>query len=79
MDQNMSKTFVAAAAIAATLGISGSAVAQLPPGVFAGQPDFHLAAKGAYDIDPTHTAIIAKVLTSAIRSASSASKKSPAP
>lgn len=35
--------------------------AQLPPGVYAGQPDASLAPPGDYALDPDHTAVIAKV------------------
>lgn len=35
--------------------------AQLPPGVYAGEPDSKAAAAGTYTIDPEHTAVIVKV------------------
>lgn len=35
--------------------------AQLPPGVYAGEPDPKAAAAGTYAIDPEHTAVIVKV------------------
>lgn len=50
-----------ALALAGVLGPGSIALAQLPPGVFAGQRDFRLAPAGAYAIDPDHTAVIAKV------------------
>ena len=57
----MSKLILAAFAIALTLGQSAPALAQLPPGVFAGQRDYQLAPAGAYALDPDHTAVVAKV------------------
>ena len=57
----MSRSIFAAAAIAATLSLGAPAVAQLPPGVFAGEHDYRLAPAGAYAIDPAHTAVLAKV------------------
>ena len=52
-----------AAALALVIGLAACppAWAQLPPGVFAGQPDAALAPAGTYAIDPDHTAVIAKV------------------
>src|SRR5882757_9674452 len=46
---------------AAVLAPVTTAWAQLPPGVFAGERDYKLAPTGAYALDPTHTAVIAKV------------------
>jgi polyisoprenoid-binding protein YceI len=43
------------------LGQSAPALAQLPPGVFAGERDYRLAPAGAYAVDPDHTAVVAKV------------------
>jgi polyisoprenoid-binding protein YceI len=62
----MSKSLLAAAAIGLTLGLGASAQGapppgQLPPGVFAGERDYHLAPAGAYALDPAHTAVVAKV------------------
>jgi polyisoprenoid-binding protein YceI len=37
------------------------ALAQLPPGVFAGARDAALASAGAYALDPDHTAVLAQV------------------
>jgi polyisoprenoid-binding protein YceI len=57
----MSKPVLAALAIALTLSQSAPALAQLPPGVFAGERDYGLAPAGAYALDPDHTAVVAKV------------------
>ena len=58
----MTKPILAtAAALALALSAAAPAVAQLPPGVFAGEHDYKQAAAGAYAVDPTHTAVIAKV------------------
>jgi polyisoprenoid-binding protein YceI len=51
----------AAAALAFILSAAAPAWAQLPPGVFAGEHDYKLATAGAYDVDPAHTAVVAKV------------------
>jgi polyisoprenoid-binding protein YceI len=51
----------ALAALAIVLSAASPALAQLPPGVFAGEHDYKLAPAGSYDIDPAHTAVIAKV------------------
>ncbi len=56
----LGKHFIAAALVV-SLGLVSPAGAQLPPGVFAGQPDYRLAPAGPYTIDPSHTAVIAKV------------------
>ena len=45
----------------ATTSLPLSAPAQLPPGVFAGEPNAALAPAGAYAIDPDHTSVLAKV------------------
>jgi polyisoprenoid-binding protein YceI len=37
------------------------AVAQLPPGVYAGEPSLKDVVSGSYRLDPDHTAVIAKV------------------
>lgn len=55
------KTTLLAVAAAIVLGTTGAGHAQLPPGVFPGERDFKLARAGAYSVDPTHTAVIAKV------------------
>jgi polyisoprenoid-binding protein YceI len=58
----MTKPILAtAAALALALSAAAPAVAQLPPGVFAGEHDYKQAAAGAYAVDPAHTAVIAKV------------------
>jgi len=57
----MSRSIFTAAAVAVTLSLGAPAMAQLPPGVFAGEHDYHLAPAGAYAIDPAHTAVLAKV------------------
>ena len=57
----MSRMIIVAAALGAALGMTTPAFAQLPPGVFAGEHDYRLAAAGAYALDPTHTAVIARV------------------
>ncbi|HEX4765156.1 MAG TPA: YceI family protein [Lichenihabitans sp.] len=57
----MSKLIVVAAATAFTFAQGAPALAQLPPGVFAGERDYKLAPAGAYALDPAHTAVIAKV------------------
>ena len=58
----MSKRVLALAFAAATLATGlQPARAQLPPGVYAGEPDAKAAAAGTYAIDATHTAVIAKV------------------
>jgi len=58
----MAPRFCLAAAVAAvTLLQAQTAPAQLPPGVYAGRPDDRLAPAGAYNVDPSHTAVVAKV------------------
>ena len=47
--------------IVVALGIGAPALAQLPPGVFAGEHNYKLATPGTYKLDPGHTAVIAKV------------------
>jgi polyisoprenoid-binding protein YceI len=58
----MRKPLLTALAIAAAIYPISMARAQLPPGVYAGQPDAGLAPAGDYGLDPDHTAVIAKVL-----------------
>ena len=61
----MTKSILAAAAaglaLAAGIGPGAPALAQPPPGVFVGGHDYKVADAGAYAIDPSHTAVIAKV------------------
>lgn len=57
----MSKSVLAALAIALTVSQAVPALAQLPPGVYAGEHDYRLAGAGAYALDPDHTAVVAKV------------------
>lgn len=57
----MSKPTLAALAIALTISQAAPALAQLPPGVYAGERDYQLAAAGAYALDPDHAAVVAKV------------------
>lgn len=57
----MRRILGAAAALAFILSAAAPAWAQLPPGVFAGEHDYRLATAGAYDVDPAHTAVVAKV------------------
>ena len=60
----MSKSILAAtaaAALALALVSAAPAVAQLPPGVFAGEHDYKAAPAGTYTVDPAHTAVISKV------------------
>jgi polyisoprenoid-binding protein YceI len=57
----MPRTHFPGIAIALVFALTGAARAQLPPGVFAGERDFHLAAAGTYQVDPAHTAVIAKI------------------
>ena len=65
-----------AAAVGLALLLTGPALAQLPPGVYAGEHDYRLAPAGDYAIDPNHTAVLARYPTSAIPSACSASTSS---
>lgn len=51
----------AAAALSLAFALTSPALAQLPPGVYAGQRDYRQAPAGAYALDPAHTAVIAKV------------------
>jgi polyisoprenoid-binding protein YceI len=55
----MKSIWIAAAAASAIL--AQAAPAQLPPGVFAGEKDSAAATAGKYDLDASHTAVIAKV------------------
>jgi polyisoprenoid-binding protein YceI len=57
----MSRSFLTAAATALTLVLAAPALAQLPPGVYAGEHDYRLAPAGTYGVDPAHTAVVAKV------------------
>lgn len=57
----MQRSILAAAAVALMLSGAAPALAQLPPGVFAGEQDYHLAPAGSYALDPAHTAVLAKV------------------
>jgi polyisoprenoid-binding protein YceI len=57
----MSKSILAITAAALALSLGAPALAQLPPGVFAGEHDYHLAPAGPYALDPSHTAVVAKV------------------
>lgn len=58
----MSKShLVAATALALALSAAAPALAQLPPGVFVGEHSYKAAAAGTYEVDPAHTAVIAKV------------------
>jgi len=57
----MSKSILAVAAAAVALSLAAPAMAQLPPGVFVGEHDYHLAPAGPYGLDPAHTAVAAKV------------------
>jgi len=50
-----------AAAIGFVLLMAAPAVAQLPPGVYAGEHDYRLALAGDYALDPSHTAVLAKI------------------
>jgi polyisoprenoid-binding protein YceI len=55
------RSLLAAAALALVVSQPTFAASPLPPGVYAGQPDYRLAPAGAYAVDPAHTAVIAKV------------------
>ncbi len=57
----MPSNTLSALAVAFLISQAGSASAQLPPGVYAGERDFKQAAAGRYGVDPSHTAVIAKV------------------
>ena len=57
----MKNSVLSAAGAALLLSQGVPAMAQLPPGVYAGQHDFHLAPAGNYAVDPSHTAVVAKV------------------
>ncbi len=57
----MYKKTLATLALALFIDQAGSAGAQLPPGVYAGERDYKQAAAGHYGVDPAHTAVIAKV------------------
>lgn len=49
------------AAAVAGMVLAQAAPAQLPPGVFAGEKSYAAATAGTYDLDASHTAVIAKV------------------
>src|ERR1700710_1289467 len=51
----------AVAAIGLALSLAAPAMAQLPPGVYAGEHDYALATAGDYALDPSHTAVLAKI------------------
>lgn len=57
----MSRAHAFAVAAAALVTGWQPADAQLPPGVYAGEPGTKDAAAGIYAIDPSHTAVIVKV------------------
>lgn len=57
----MTRKNIIAAALGVTVCLTTPAFAQLPPGVFAGGHDYRLADAGSYALDPTHTAVIARV------------------
>jgi polyisoprenoid-binding protein YceI len=57
----MPRSVAATVTLALAIGLSAPALAQLPPGVFAGERDATLAPVGAYALDPDHTAVVAKV------------------
>ena len=57
----MNRSAHAAATIGFALLIAHPAAAQLPPGVYAGGHDYTLATAGDYALDPSHTAVLAKV------------------
>ena len=49
------------AAAGAAQAAKGPCPAMLPPGIHCGEPDASLAPAGAYHLDPSHTAVIARV------------------
>ena len=55
------RTLLLSAAAGAAFGLASPPAAQLPPGVFPGEPNPRLAPAGAYALDPDHTAVVAKV------------------
>jgi polyisoprenoid-binding protein YceI len=57
----MAKSIVATAVAAMLVAQAAPATAQLPPGVFLGERDYRSAPAGPYALDPSHTAIVAKV------------------
>jgi polyisoprenoid-binding protein YceI len=66
MEDRMSKWIGAArgallAAAMATAGVGAAGAQALPPGVFAGEHDFHQAPAGTYALDPNHAGVIARV------------------
>ena len=48
-------------AAAPSAGLAQSPAADLPPGVYMGEPDLKNAAAGTYTLDPDHAAVIARV------------------
>ena len=52
---------LALAATGAAQAAKGPCPAMLPPGIHCGEPDASLAPAGAYHLDPSHTAVIARV------------------
>jgi polyisoprenoid-binding protein YceI len=56
---NIIKTISAAVGLALAAGAAGAQ--GLPPGVFPGSPDLKGAPAGAYALDPSHAAVIARV------------------
>jgi polyisoprenoid-binding protein YceI len=60
-DEVTMKGSTCAAAIGFTLLLAAPAVAQLPPGVYAGEHDYRLAPAGRYALDPDHAAVLAEV------------------
>jgi polyisoprenoid-binding protein YceI len=60
-DKTMRTTFAAIGGAILALGLAAPAGAQLPPGVYAGERDYRQAPAGAYALDPSHTAVVAKV------------------
>ena len=61
LEDHMWKRLLTALAIGAAIYPASGARAQLPPGVFAGEPDATLAPPGDYALDTAHTAVLAKV------------------
>jgi polyisoprenoid-binding protein YceI len=57
----MTRTTRAIAAIGLALLTTRPAMAQLPPGVYAGGHNVKLAVAGDYALDPSHTAVLAEV------------------
>ncbi|MDB5481555.1 MAG: polyisoprenoid-binding protein [Caulobacteraceae bacterium] len=55
------RTSLLVIAAGAALGVASPSAAQLPPGVYAGEPNYQLAPAGSYAVDPDHAAVVAKV------------------